>query len=275
MEAPADFAPAMVSIIVPVRDNQAGADRLVRSIARGPRPLEVILVDNGSSPPLRSFTVDGLNVQILRCSSPGPAAARNAGAAVARGRWLLFVDSDCELRQSTLSGFATAMNGAVGYAGAVRAKGVGRLDSYYDSQKTLVPPPKGDRPAYLVTACALVWREAFEAVGGFNQTFRLAGGEDIELALRLGQLGELSYAPDAIVKHDFEGGLPAFVRRFVRYGTGNRVIEQLHGGDMRPRFFVPAARTPAHLGAALLQVVAMRYGYARTRPHRLTGSDLA
>ena len=113
----------------------------------------------------------------------------------------------------------------------------------------------------MITANCLVWRPAFEAVGGFDERFKLAAGEDVDLGVKLRQLGALSYAPDAIVAHDFGQDAFSFVRRFVRYGRGNRLLAQIHGLSLRPFPFLPAQRTPTNMALALLQYAALSYGY--------------
>ena len=84
------------------------------------------------------------------------------------------------------------MNGAVAYAGMVKAERSDLVSRYYDTQGILIPPPLWDngeeRPSYLITANALVWRLALAKIGGFNEHFPSAGEEDIDLGLRLGLL---------------------------------------------------------------------------------------
>ncbi len=269
--APRLFAPAVlratdVSVVVPVRDNQQGVDRLLASFAtleEAEKPGEVVLVDNGSAAPLTlAKAPNSPPARLFSCATPGPAAARNVGAAAAAGTWLLFMDSDCIATPSTIPGHAAALNGAVAYAGDVRALGTDNLSRYYDSQRTLVPPPREDRPAYLVTANALVWRAAFEAIGGFNEHFPSAAGEDIDLAIRLETQGDLSYALGSTVLHDFDDGLLGFARRFFRYGTGNWLLDNLHPDPAwRPAPFRPERTTRFDLAAANAQFAFMWSGY--------------
>ncbi len=72
------------------------------------------------------------------------------------------------------------MNGAIAYAGIVRAERSDPVSQYYDAQSILNPPPLWDngedRPAYLITANALVWRQALARIGGLDERFPLAGG---------------------------------------------------------------------------------------------------
>lgn len=269
LTAPNHFRCADVSVIVPVRNNQSGVDRFLSALFEthgpGTLPLEIIIVDNRSSVPVRIPTHAAgrqVPVRLIQCSRRGPASARKAGCAVAQGRWLLFADSDCEPTASFISGFGSAMNGAVGYAGFVGSSTVDRLSRYYESQEILFPPRvHGDRPQYLITANALVWREAFEAVKGFDESYPLAGGEDIDLGFRLSQVGTLSYAPTSVVRHDFGDGYRGFIRRFVRYGRGNRRLAHRYQIDLAPRPFAPVVRTWHNWCAAAVQFICLAWGY--------------
>ena len=265
LATPTALVPGDISVVVPVRNNQAGVDRLLQGfMSIEERPREILVVDNASAVPVRVDRgfADELGVAVASAQRPGPAHARNVGWRLASAPWVLFVDSDCIPTSSLFTGLCAASNGAVGYAGGVRALANDRLSRYYEAQRTLVPPPGKDRrPAYLVTANALVWREALELVGGFDERFPCAGGEDIDLAYRLRGVGLLSYAPESAVLHDFGDGVGGFIRRFVRYGRGNRLLEAVHGTSHAPRPFWPVQRSPSHLVAALAQFALMYYGY--------------
>jgi glycosyltransferase involved in cell wall biosynthesis len=64
--------------------------------------FEVIVVDDGSPEPLEPLVRDlfdnaATTLRILRQSNGGPSVARNAGAAAARGTYLLFIDDDLSI----------------------------------------------------------------------------------------------------------------------------------------------------------------------------------
>jgi glycosyltransferase involved in cell wall biosynthesis len=269
LRAPPTLSCSDVSLVVPVRDNQAGIERFLTALfethTTTTLPHEVIIVDNASAVPMRipeRFEHRGISVTLLHCSRRGPAAARNEGATKATSEWLLFADSDCTPTSSFITGYAEAMIGAVGYAGSVQAVGDGWLARYYESQAILEPPLDSDgRPLHLITANALVWRPAFEAAGGFDERFPDAAAEDIDLGLRLRQFGELACAPAAAVVHDFGDGVTDFVCRFVRYGRGNRRLGLVWDVDMRPRPFPPAVSTAPGWFAAILQYLSLLFGY--------------
>jgi glycosyltransferase involved in cell wall biosynthesis len=268
LPAPCSLDPGDVSLVVPVWNDQRGIARLVEAFARlepSARPQEIIVVDDGSTPAIvvADEAAAVARAKVVRAHHRGPAAARNLGWRAARSSWILFTDADCVPSPSLLLGYGDAMNGAVAYAGAVEPLGNDFLSRYYATQKILVPPPTNhSEPGYLVTANALVWRPALERVGGFDERFRFAGGEDIDLALRLAEIGRSSYAPAAVVHHDFSDGVAGFFRRFVRYGRGNRLLAEVHRLDMTPKPFRPAHGSLVNYACAGAQYLAMLIGYA-------------
>lgn len=239
--SPLRLKPSDVSIIVPVRDNTSGLKELLQSAIRSPvlRFRELIVVDDGSKVRLRLDEIDpGLapRLHLVRTQRLGPAGARNKGASLATGDWLLFVDSDCLLTDTLLSAYEQLRDGSVGYAGHIKALRRNFLSEYYDSQRVLVPfgTYETGTPQHVVTANTLIWKKAFEMIGGFDETFHLAAGEDVDLGLRLRQVGSLRYVSNATILHDY-GGLVAFCQRFFRYGRANAMLEKKYSVSFYPR----------------------------------------
>lgn len=89
-----------VSVIVPTRNRVGLLARLLRQLeGLDPGPsYEVIVVDEASSddtPALLARAAARSGVRVVRHDEPrGPSAARNAGTAVARGRYLAWIDDD-------------------------------------------------------------------------------------------------------------------------------------------------------------------------------------
>ena len=107
------------------------------------------------------------------------------------------------------------------------------------------------------------FKKAFETVGGFDTCFKQAGGEDIDMAFRLLEVGELEYQSDSITRHSFDDGMRGFVNRFKRYGWGNKQLANKFSLDLKPRLFLPQSISLSNLALALVQYLAMRYGYMR------------
>lgn len=219
-----------MTVVVPVRDNAMGIERLYQwwsDLDPTNRPCDMIVVDDGLQSPLPSCR----GARVLRSAPRGPASARNLGWRTASTRWVAFLDSDCVPEASWPGSLAAEWDGEIGVQGRVRAIGRDILSRYYDAQGILRPMQWSEdgRPAYLITANALVHRAALAAVGGFRETFSLAAGEDVDLGLRLSRVGMLRWSAAATVAHDFEPSLIALVRRFARYGRGNRRLALEHG----------------------------------------------
>lgn len=81
-------------------------ERAVRSAVDQPAPgLEVIVVDDGSSPPMQlppDPAATSVPVRLIRQEWGGVSRARNAGLAAARGRYVQFLDSDDCLEQGAV-----------------------------------------------------------------------------------------------------------------------------------------------------------------------------
>ncbi|MFE3453251.1 glycosyltransferase [Nonomuraea sp. NPDC059194] len=96
------WTPGMtVSVIIPAYGGQDKLDLVIEGLGRQsyPRHLtEVVVVDNGSEPPL---TVPPW-VKLVGCEQPGRASARNAGLAVASGEVVHWLDSDVVLTPRAL-----------------------------------------------------------------------------------------------------------------------------------------------------------------------------
>jgi GT2 family glycosyltransferase len=274
--APSHLDLADLSIVVPVKNNQAGVERLLTACLTvfPPHqcPAEIVLVDNLSAPPVDvpAQVASALPVRLVVCSQPGAAAARNVGARLARTQWILFLDSDCLPTVGLLDGYRRALSGAIGYAGGVQAEHTDTLSAYYDTQGILRPLPVWDqgiaRPAYLITANVLVWRPALAQIGGLDERFPAAGGEDIDLGLRLWAVGPLAYASSAQVLHTFDPQLRTFVRRFLRYGHGNRLLSARYGVDLAPQLFVPRIPSLINRLLATLQFLTLWWGYHTAHP---------
>ena len=265
-----------ISIVIPVKDNQKGINSYLSNFFLSHNkvkyPKEIIIVDNNSNPAIEigdQYKQYEVPIKLLSCQKKGPAAARNIGGHEAKGKWILFNDSDCVPTDTLLTGYLHSDNGSVAYAGNVKALKQDRLSQYYESQEILIPLKTYNNrgafvPQYLITANCLVWKRAFIEIGGFNESIQIAGGEDIDFGLRVSQIGDLNYAFSSISLHNFNDGLIGFCRRFKRYGYGNRLIEEIWKTDMKPALFRPNKRTIFNEFIAKLQYLFLLIGYLKS-----------
>ncbi|TDD26017.1 glycosyltransferase [Nonomuraea diastatica] len=99
LQPPERFTPELrVSVIIPAYGAQDKLDLVLQGLARQTYPAaltEIIVVDNGTSPPLR--LPGGTAARLVVCDKPGRACARNAGLAEATGDVIFWLDSDVVL----------------------------------------------------------------------------------------------------------------------------------------------------------------------------------
>ncbi len=267
-----------ITIVIPVKNNQNGIELFLEQFFKTHKsenyPKEIIIVDNNSKPSLKIETkIYPISIKIFSCSKIGPASARNFGVENVKSEWILFTDSDCIPTENLLTGYLQNQNYSIGYAGNIISESQDLISKYYDDQEILIPPEvyqngKKSRPDYLVTANCLVWKKAFEIVGGFNEEIKIAGGEDIDLGFKLLNIGELSYAFESVSKHNFGGGISDFKNRFIRYGFGNKIISEIYNLDLEPKLFKPNKKTIVNYLLAYLQYKWLRKGYKMKENNR-------
>src|SRR5262245_19683629 len=91
----------LVSVVIPTYNRPSQLTQCLEGLSALTYPhtgFEVIIVDDGSPTDLTTVIArfrDRLDLTLLRQPRGGPGAARNAGAAVARGGILAFLDDDC------------------------------------------------------------------------------------------------------------------------------------------------------------------------------------
>ncbi len=104
----------LVSVVVPVYNVEAFLAECLDSLLAQTYPrLQIIAVDDGSPDDsiavLRRYAAQDSRIEILRQANAGLGAARNAGAAKARGRFLIFVDSDDVLVRDAIASYVRSL----------------------------------------------------------------------------------------------------------------------------------------------------------------------
>jgi GT2 family glycosyltransferase len=181
-----------ISVIIPTCDR---ADRLKECLRRIIGSDEVLIADDSRTQDTREMIQrDYKNVLWVQGPRLGPAANRNRGAQASSGDWLVFIDDDCLPSENWLSEIQNEM-----------------MECDVVEGKTICPD-KSSHPfedvvenlaGNLLWSCNLaVSRSLFERLGGFDEDFLIAGGEDLEFARRLRMsASRIHFAPRAIVYH--------------------------------------------------------------------------
>jgi GT2 family glycosyltransferase len=251
------------SVVIPTYRRPERLADCLQALARLDYPterFEVIVVDDGGGAAkscLRS-SPDRLEVTLVQAGHEGPAAARNLGAARARGEFVAFTDDDCQPSREwlrTLAKYLAENSGAVVGGRSVNAL---RSSPYAEASQFILDCAYGyynanPRRARLLTSNNLAMPAAvFRAIGGFDAGFPTAGGEDRDLCNRLLQADQgMTYAADAVVDHAHALDLRGFWRQHFAYGRGawrfHRQRARRGSGRLRNElgFYVTTARATA------------------------------
>ena len=188
----------------------------------------------------------------------GPAAARNLGVHHARGSVLAFTDDDCRvpgLARAVGAGIRRRPLARPGWADAEskpREPGPVRSHHYLTSFLYEYMRFPNDDVYMVITNNAAIRREAFESLGGFDETYAFAT-EDRDLSHRLAASGRhpAGYWPAAKIWHDHPLTAWQTLQLQFRYGQGDddfrRALLRLGlprnlGQRRRPQFYLALAR---------------------------------
>lgn len=235
------------SIVIPTRNRVALLEKCLQKLLAQDMPaeeLEIIVVDDGSTDET-SARVCGVAAQsrvairLIKGKGRGPAAARNIGWRAAKAPIILFTDDDCEPSSKWVREIADFLDvnpefGGVG--GQIRRLKESAAARYTDDCGAMEHPGSEHNAHYLVSANAAYRRSLLELVGGFDESFPCAGGEDPDLSFRLRACGvKLAKVPRALVRHNHPCSLVAIYRMFHRYGRGQFVLAALEKATHRER----------------------------------------
>ena len=188
--------------------------------------LDILVVLDGEDPADYAF-LDELDhpVRIMTQPQSGPAAARNLGWRSTDADVIIFIDDDIIVDADWLSDLRTHLREhpeVHAFGGAVRPLFDTNPVSRMITDQVHIQHQPGENGWRLITANAVVRREALEAVGGFDEHFRLAAGEDFDLCERMGAAGYLVTATDAMaVYHRHPVSIHEMRTRARRYRIGN------------------------------------------------------
>ena len=260
-----------LSLIIPVYNRPEELRELLASLARQTDPdFEVIVVEDGSTETsesvARSFqtcsddeapSMGSLSLRYHAKLNTGPGLSRNEGAALARGDFFVFLDSDCVLPPE----YVAAVKAGIERTGCDVFGGPDRAgDDFSPMQKAV----SYSMTSFFTTGGIRgggekmekfhprsfnmgVSRKAFESLGGFSG---MRYGEDIDFSIRLMRAGCKSVLlKDAWVCHKRRTNMRAFFRQVFHSGQARIRLERRHPRSLKAVHALPALFT---LGSFLL-----------------------
>lgn len=212
-------------------------EALASVLSQDPAPDEVVVVDHGSSPPLR--VPEGARLVRLGCAGGGPAAARHAGLEALDTELVALVDADDVWEPGKLAAQLGALaaypDAAVCFGVAQVVDGAGRATGeslpaveagvYAGRAMTSLLYERNVIPASSV----VMRRHALDAVGGFVPDEPLPAATDYDLWLRLAAAGHAFVCePAARIRYRrHSGGLTSDV---ALLGEAGLLVHRRHEG---------------------------------------------
>lgn len=198
---------------------------------------EVVVVDDGSTDQtvlwLQQATLP--HVRWFQQDHQGPAAARNLGVEKAQGDTIVFIDSDLVVLPNFLQAHADALVRGQRQLGNDRLFTYGSVINTCNFDHPTSEPYKitDFSAAYFATGNVAIQRHWLEQAGLFDTQFQLYGWEDLELGVRLKQLGlKLIKCPEARGYHWHPpfalDQLPRLIDREIQRGRMGVLFYQKH-----------------------------------------------
>ena len=274
------------SIVIPTYERREVVLRTVAALAgQSFDDFEAIVVvdgsTDGSASALRALSTP-FPLRVLEQPNNGAGAARNAGAEVAAGEILLFLDDDMEADPAMLAehdrsqreGADLVIGDLPLHPGSPRNVLSSGVASWARSRRDRLAASPGDIPlADLLTGQMSIASEAFERLGGFDASFTrdgAFGGEDIDFGYRVQKAGlRVRFNPAAVSRQYFDVDPATYLRREYDAGRAAQELEAKHPdragqiggsrrfGTRRGRLLLgPLAAAPRVLSAPLRSTVA-------------------
>ena len=286
----------MFSVVVPTYNRRALLRSTIDGIVatRRPWPCELIVVDDGSTDGTYEMLSDlrlPMDLRGVRQRNAGAAAARNHGARLAAGRYLLFLDDDMVADRELLVEHARSLgDGADAVVGdipmypdlprTVLTRGVAR---WADRRRERLDRDGGRLTvADFLTGQLSVRAARFAQIRGFDEALTAGGsfgGEDTDLLFRMRQADiRLAYNGAAISYQRYIVTPRQNLRQWREAGRNDAALSRKHPGIGRTlwgqhqgnavagRLTRAAARLPAAPFRPLRTLVLGRVGAGRVDP---------
>jgi GT2 family glycosyltransferase/glycosyltransferase involved in cell wall biosynthesis/predicted SAM-dependent methyltransferase/Tfp pilus assembly protein PilF len=215
----------LFSVVIPVHNNLDITKQCFEGLlkTKGFYYVETIFVDNGSNDGTTEF-LKGLGdlVKVVRNDKNETySKANNQGAAIAKGKYLIFLNNDTypfagwldailhEFENNPETGIQGAKliypNGTIQHAGMIYGKRPGREEEPYHAYLTVDPTlPFVNRKRnmqFVTGACLAIRKDVFNEVGGFDESYQF-GYEDSDICMKVQDAGhKVVYNPEVSLYH--------------------------------------------------------------------------
>ena len=191
--------------------------------------FEVIVVNDGGSKKLDNLLAPfkkHINVLAIDKNNGGPASARNAGAEIAKGDFLVFTDDDCQPDREWLMQLEERLRTNPNCLIGGKALNLFKDNIYSTASQIIIEVvyryynKNPEKCNFFSSNNIALSKRYFWEVGGFDEQFRTA--EDRDLCNRWLNKGLIiKYANNALIYHANELNLFTFCKQYFNYGRGS------------------------------------------------------
>lgn len=221
----------VASVVIPAHNAAATIGRQLGALCAqtDPPPFEVIVVLNRctdrTAEVVKEFDELLPLVAVVANAQGSAAYARNVGASHARSDRILYCDADDEVSTCWIVGMLVGLEGADLVGGLILVDRAElpewAYDNFYAKTDGLCLHDADQRFQYPLGASLGVRHHAFDLVGGFDERFGGAGGEEPDFALRVLRAGfRVGAAPQAHITYAPRIEVSHIVRQQAAYRAG-------------------------------------------------------
>ena len=224
-----------VSILICSKNRRRMLESLVKDLQQknSDYSAEIVVVEESDS----GLPITGAKYIRHPVSNRGFGYARNIALKHANSDILVFVDDDCKVSYGWLEKLIQPMvidEDVLGVQGGVAVPEQSNIIGWAESilgfpggglKRIVEAKGINIETKEISTLNCAYRRKAIEAVGGFDERFKL-GGEDYILAKQICEIGRCLFVPSAVIKHESRGCLRKIWSWFVRRGQAEVKVVQ-------------------------------------------------
>lgn len=225
----------LISVVVVTRNRKSELIRCLNSLKFSTyKQLEIIVVDNASSPPVAGWLLrkfPGIKL-ISNKKNTGAAKGRNQGIIISKGKFVLFVDDDAEIDKELISVLVNVLTREKN-VGIVQPKiydmekrnvlqGIGCDVNLFTGRVSSLGIREADKGQYDNTtelqSVGCIWmvkKQVLDKIGGYDEEYFIPW-EDTDFSFRARKAGfRILFAPKALAWH--KGLKNTFVNPMIDY----------------------------------------------------------
>ncbi len=262
----------LFSVIVPTYNRADEIKELLDSLSKqtiSKTDFEIIIVDDGSTDNTKDVIEKlaskyKLNLRMLVQNHKGPGEARNLGMKNAKGKYFIFIDSDCIADKNWLYAYKKEV-------GKIDVAGFGGPDGVLPNFKPIQKAIDYSMTSFITTGGIRghskkkiskyyprsfnmgVRADIVKKIGGMG---KLRHGQDIEFSNRILSTGEpIIKVSDAMVYHKRRISVKKFFKQVYNWGVARINLYKIDNKMLEPVHFFPAIGTIISFAFIILAII--------------------